>query len=109
MADFSLKSGDTSPALTVTCSFSDGTLQDLTGAAVTFALRYPNGAIKVADAAAAIVGAPANGVVQYIWLTGDTDTPGNFEGEFHVTLSGGKIVSFPDAAYLEIAILPRVA
>lgn len=109
MPDFSLKSGDTSPALTITCTYSDGTVQDLTGATITFAMRYPNGLLKVADAAGIGVGTLTNGVAQYVWATGDTDTPGIFQGEFHVTLASGKKVSFPDGDYLEIAILPRVA
>jgi baseplate upper protein BppU len=109
MADFMLKTGDTSPALTITCTFSDGTVQDLTGATVTFAMRYPNGLLKVSDAAAQVVGPATNGVAQYNWQLADTDTPGAFEAEFHVTTSGGKKVTFPDGDYLDVSILSRVA
>lgn len=110
MSDFNLKVGDTSPALTITCTYSDGTVQDLTGATVTFAMRYANGMLKISDAAAAIPSPPTGGQAQYTWGgAGDTDTPGSFQAEFHVTLASGKKVTFPDGAYLEVEILPRVA
>jgi hypothetical protein len=110
LADFYLKVGDTSPALTITCKYSDGAVQDLTGCTVTFAMWRKTGVVKVADAAATVV-TPASGIVQYIWVPANTDTPGDFAGEFHVTLVGGKKVTFPTGPeeYVNIRIDPRIA
>lgn len=115
MADFSLRTGDRLPALSIVCTYSDGTIQDLTGTTVTFAMRYDNGILKVSDAAAIVVGAATAGVAQYQWASADVDTPGGFRGEFHVTV-GGKPVTFPNGEnldgtpkYIDIELTPRVA
>lgn len=115
MPDFSIRTGNRLPALTITCTYSDGTIQDLTGATVTFAMRYDNGLIKVPDTAALVVGPAVNGVLQYQWAAGDVDTAGDFQGEFHVVI-GGKPVTFPNGEnpdgtpkYLDIAITDLVA
>lgn len=115
MADFSLRVGDRLPALTIVCTYSDGTIQDLTAATVTFAMRYDNGLLKVADATGLVVGAAGNGIAQYQWAAADVDTAGDFQGEFHVTV-GGKSVTFPNGEntdgtpkYIDIEVTPRVA
>ena len=114
-ADFYLKVGDSNPPLTITCRYSDGTIQDLTGASVTFAMWFKTGVVKILDAAAAIVGAPTLGQAQYgdPWAAGDCNRVGDFEAEFHVTLPGGKKVTFPTGPrpenYIKIRIDPRIA
>ncbi len=106
---FSLKQGDTLPALVVTCYKGDGTIQDLTGAtATTFSLWDQNHQPVIADAPATVVGAPTNGQLQYAWQTADTQNAGAFEGEFHVTFSGGGKLSFPSSGKIQVYIEPRI-
>lgn len=111
--DFYLKTGDTNPPLTITCTNSDGTIQDLTGATITFSMWRKTGVMKVTDQAASIVGTPTLGKVQYVFTATDSDTPGDFQGEFHVTLASGKKPTFPTgpqgAEYIDIRINPRIA
>src|SRR5690242_11398431 len=110
MADLNLKVGDTSPAITAICGFNDGTIQDLTGAAVTFAMRVMrSGVVKINDQPAAVIGSPSRGTVTYVWAPADTDTPGTYQCEFHVTLASGKKVTFPNAGYDYVVIEKRVA
>lgn len=105
--DFAIKTDDTGPVLTVTCSYSDGTIQDLTGATVTFAMRNASGTVTINDAAASIVGVATNGQVQYSWAAGDTATAGYYTGEFHVTI-GGIRYTFPNEDYIRILIYKDV-
>lgn len=110
MADLTLKVGDTSPLLTVTCAFSDGTVKDLSGGgSATLAMwnAVSRGTPKVNDSAMTLVDAP-NGVVAYQWVTNDTDTAGVYHFEVHTTDSTGKKDSFPDGAYGTVTILPRI-
>lgn len=109
--DFSLKVNDTGPAVTITCSYSDGTVQDLTGAAGTFAMWLEGNptSLKVNDAAATVIGTATAGVIAYNWIAADTNAAGNYQGEFHVTLANGKKVTFPNNGYLWIQISARVA
>ena len=103
-ADFYLKSGDTLPVL-------NATLQDATGAAVSLVLATAVRFVLVAagtrqpklNAVAAIVNAAA-GTVRYAWAAGDTDTPGDYWGEFQVTFNDGTIETFPNDRHLVIRV-----
>jgi len=48
------------------------------------------------------------GRVRYAWQTGDTDTPGTFQGEFEVTYSTGEIETFPNDGFLAIEIIDDI-
>ena len=105
---FGIKQGALNPALEATLKKGDGTAQDLTGATVKFSMEHANGKIKVNEGACTIVDAPT-GQVKYSWQTGDTDTPGTYRGEFHVTgLSGGEAI-FPSEGYITVEVDERVA
>ena len=105
---FYIKENDTSPVLEVTLQDSDGDAVDVTGATVRFHMRAIGSTTAKVNAAATIVTA-ASGVVRYTWQTGDTDTIGEFEGEFQVTFGGGAVQSFPNDGWLRISILDDIA
>lgn len=107
--DFSIKVGDTAPPLAITCQFSDGSIQDLTGATVTFSLRSAAGATIITGGACTIL-TPTAGTVEYIWGANDTTTAGvgDFQGEFHATLASGKKETFPNQGYLWVSITAKL-
>lgn len=107
--EHTIKQEDTGPALRVALTHSDGTIQSLTGAAVTFSMRrHRTGELQIADEAAVIVSA-ATGIAEYQWSVGDTDTPGVYDAEFHVTLDDGSVLTFPSDEYITVRVLPRIA
>ena len=95
-----LKAGDTAPTLTV------NTNADLTGATAVAKLRRVHDGTVVTKTLT--ITDPANGVCQYAWQTGDTDTPGYYLVEALVTFSGGSVQRFPQGSYMEVLILPKV-
>lgn len=108
MADFTLKEGDTSPAITSTLQDAAGDAVNLTGATVKFIMTAKGDSTPTVDAAATVV-TPLAGVVSYSWLAADTDTAGKYEAEWEVTFSGGAKQTFPNSTYLEVVILRDLA
>jgi hypothetical protein len=110
---FIIKRGDTAPSLQATLKDStDGVevVVDLTGKTVSFVMRkllVVNGVETdgeiVVDNAAASIPDPANGVVRYDWVVGDTDDEGTFRGEFKV-VSNGRPSTYPSKSYIPILI-----
>lgn len=105
---FTIKQGDTSPAILATLDDADGNAVDITGASVRLHLRSYGSAQTYLDVAATIV-TPASGLVRYQWSEGDTDTPGVYEAEFEVTYDGGAVETFPNANYRIIEIVRQIA
>lgn len=82
---------------------------DLTGATVKFSMSSKPGITpKVNLQSVALVDA-TNGQVRYTWQTGDTSNIGTYYGEFQVTFSSGKILTFPKGSYIIIKIISDVA
>lgn len=103
MTDFSIKAGDTAPALTV--ALKDGTNPlNLTAATVRFRMRPKTGGALTVDQPAAIVGNPLDGIVKYQWQTGDTAAPGLYEVEWPVTFGNGEKQTFPADGYMEVEV-----
>lgn len=111
---FTIKRDDTLPKIRVQCWDDEAKTQktDLTlatGVAFHMMDREQSGlavpTLKV-EAAAAIVGAPTDGVVEYAWIDGndDTDTEGTFFAEFEVNWSGSLRTTFPNDGYIIIKI-----
>ncbi|HHW34406.1 MAG TPA: hypothetical protein GXX24_09765 [Paracoccus solventivorans] len=94
MATFTIKRGDTAPALRY--ALLPETV-DLSGASVAFVMdglgRLPARVIEARPA-----------VVQYDWQPGDTDRTGLHRAEFEVTYSDGAIETWPNAGYLLVQI-----
>jgi hypothetical protein len=100
MADFDIKRNDTRPFLRVALGYDDGTDANLSiASAVKFLMKdCKSGRLKVSAGVATVVDA-ANGVVEYQWVTGDTDTAGRFDIEWEVTWADGRIQTFPGEGY----------
>lgn len=108
MDPFFLKRGDTLPYLVATLSDDSGPV-DLTGATVKFVLRQSRTRCATGEPALllkkdAVVADPASGVVRYEWASGDTDTAGQFDGEFEVTFPSGGRWTFPSSGYIPVNI-----
>jgi hypothetical protein len=103
-----IKQNDTYPPLRVTLTDSTDTAVDVTGATVTFRMVDAADTNIVDDKACSLI-TPASGIVEYQWLAADTDTAGDFRGEFHVTFVGGAIGTFPNDGYVHITIVPELA
>lgn len=102
--DYVIKSSDSAPPITVTCSNQDGTPVDLTNAtSAKFLMAIPGQAAKI-DAAGAISGTPTNGQVTYTWQAGDLDTPARYAAEVEVTWTGGTVSTYPGSGYLDILV-----
>lgn len=100
---FYIKQNDTAPSIRATLKDGNGNAIDLSNATVRFHMKDLAGTIKV-DAAANIIIPATNGVVQYAWQSGDTDTTGTYYAEFEVTYSDGTIESFPNDGNIGILI-----
>lgn len=103
-----IKQNDTQPSISATLT-EDGVAVDITGATVTFVMRPratrcqpASGAPKV-EAAAVVVNAAA-GQVRYDWAVGDTDTEGQFDAEFKVTLAGAT-TTYPSQNYIPVVVV----
>jgi hypothetical protein len=104
MADFTIKEGDTAPALRVQFVHPDGSPVNLTGADVTVVIRPRGGGELLLDSPASIVGDPLDGNVEYAWQPGDTDSPGAYDAEWPTTWALGGEQTFPTEGYTTIEI-----
>ena len=103
---FTIKQDDTLPKLQIQCWDDEAKTQktDLTlSTGVNFHMMERDEADKAVptlkvEAAAAIVGAPLDGVVEYAWddVANDTDTDGRFFAEFEVEWSPTLRTTFPN-------------
>ena len=100
---FNIKQNDTSPSLQAILKDASGTAISLTGASVRFHMKALDGTVKV-DAAMTVTD-NLNGVVQYDWQIGDTDTVGSYSVEFEVTYSDSTIETFPNNQNLTISVV----
>lgn len=107
MTDFSLKVGDTSPAILVELTPDD---VDVSGASVVFNMwDRKTKTVKIDRSAATIVAASGPAKLSYAWAVGDTDTEGIFEAEFEVTYVDGSVETFPNNSYIRINVKSDIA
>jgi len=108
MPKFYIKENDTSPSIQAVLKDGEGNVENLTGFSVFFGLA--SGGNRKFNAAATIVDGPS-GTVRYDWAAGDTDTPGNYLGEFKVTNLAGDVTSYPNSKekQIEVIIEPEIA
>jgi hypothetical protein len=108
---FSIIAGDTLPVLEIAVTReSTGLAYDFVGhTQPQFSMRK-RGAItsKVKLSTATIASPTTLGKLQYYWVTGDTNEPGIYYGQFSALDGTGKPVSFPNDAYIEITVLPNL-
>lgn len=91
---FSIKQGDTAPAIVETLYNADGTVIDLTGALEVALHVFKLDRTVIVDGIGSVD--DVDGVVTYQWVTGDTDEAGGFLREWQVTLSDGRIITVPN-------------
>jgi hypothetical protein len=105
---FHLQKNDLLPSLSVQLFASRATRTPLSlvGASVDFVLTQINDDSSLTELvnASATVSDAANGLVQYDWAPGNTDTVGSHLGRFVVTHSGGEQETFPPDGYIEVRI-----
>jgi hypothetical protein len=104
MLKFTIKHGDTSPALRFAL-LPDSV--SLAGAVVRFQMRARGGA-TVIDRPAEILSLFEPAIVAHIWVPGETDTPGRFEAEFRVTYLDGTVETFPNLGFIEVFVTEDV-
>lgn len=109
MADFYIKEGDREPWLTATLVDENEEPVDLTSAVAVkfFMIKPPGTTPKVNGLAASVVDA-TEGRVKYEWGATDTDTPGDYDGEFEVEWSSGTKTTFPNFRFIQIRILKTI-
>jgi hypothetical protein len=100
-----LKRNDTKDTISYTMTYADGTPVNLTGATVRFVMG--KGKTLITSAAATIISA-TTGKVEYTLKESDTLVAGNYNAEFEVTFSDGKIKTFPSDGYISLRIQPNV-
>lgn len=100
---FYIKQNDTSPSIRAALKDGDGVAIDLSGASVRFHMKGVGETTLKVDEAATVPN-PSGGVVQYNWVSGDTDTVGSYRAEFEVTFAGGAVETFPNSDYLSVIV-----
>lgn len=103
---FQLKAGDTAPPFVGRCLDPKGSPIPTLGAAVRFRMRPQVGGIAVPIDRPATWSDVARAEASYQWQAGDTDTPGLYDAEFHVTFGDGHGETFPNGEYAVVEILP---
>lgn len=99
---FVLKKGDTSPVLEATFKDYDGTAVSIISATVKILVKTLDG-VSVVNSAMTITDG-INGVAEYGWQSGDTDTAGTYKVEFEVTFDNGSVETFPNTGYEMLVI-----
>lgn len=105
-----IKQGDLRPSITTPLGTleDDGSItpDDLTGCTVTLNAKLGNRAV-IAEASVTITNA-ALGLVQYDFVSGDTDTVGDMRAEFKVVNASGKPERYPNNGDFIIKVYPQV-
>jgi hypothetical protein len=103
---FKIKQNDTSPSLQATLKDASFTPINLTESQVRFHMKSVDGALKI-DAPMVVV-TPLQGLIQYDWQSGDTDTVGTYYIEFEVTYSDASIETFPNDGNKVVSIVKEL-
>lgn len=103
---FSIKQNDTSPSLQAT--LKDAALDpiNLTGASVRLHMKSVDGTLKI-DQPMTIV-TPLQGIIQYDWQAGDTDTVGTYYVEFEVTYADASVETFPNNGSKVVSVVKEL-
>ena len=106
---FYIKQNDTRPELDVFLRDDKDRSINVTGATVKFNMRNSaDNTVKIDTGSVTTVSSTA-GRVKYSFTAANTDTAGNFEGEFQVTFVGGQVETFPNDGYIKVIITDDVS
>jgi len=107
--EFFMKQNDTAPSLAITVLNKSTKLPlSLVGATAKFSMRASGSVVAKVNGVSADVYDETGGKVRYNWTASDTDTVGEYEAEFEVTLQGGGIVTFPQDGYIKVIVLDDI-
>lgn len=109
MPDFTWKQNATLPAWELTLTRADGSVPNLTGAAIALNIRALQSMVPVTITGQVTSPDPAGGVVLYTPSSLDTSAPGECMATFTVTYQGGPVEIFPQVGYFSLSIEPGVA
>lgn len=102
--DFTIKKGDTRPAIQATLSSVPTDVLS----SVVFNMKTKDGTAVVTRGSGTIVQQPSStqsAIVKYQWQTADTASSGTgFQGEFEVTYNDSRIETYPNNRNLVIEI-----
>ena len=105
-----MKQGDRRPAMIATLGTlnPDGSItpDNLTG--LTIVLNMSLGNKPLITDGACVINDPINGVVQYNWQSGDTNTVGDCDAEFKATDGSGLAKRYPNTDNFTVKIVPQV-
>lgn len=107
--EFNIKMGARSPRLEVRCKDGNNDADLSNATTVTFSMRKRDGSSdKVNNVGAAFVNKTTSPNVYYEWGATDTDTEGQYFGNFKVTWGDGTYTIFPDDGYIYITVQERI-
>lgn len=101
---FTIKEGDTKPALEATLIKNDEVV-DLTGCDVVFSAKV---GWKTVISRNATIKDAANGVVLVVFQEEETKIPGLYTAEFKVEFPDGKTEIFPSDSYVKYEIKKKI-
>lgn len=101
-----IKQGDTYPPLRAYLHMANGTPIRLAGSTVRLIVKDEKDNIKISKSANIIN--EDKGYIEYKWAKTDTSIPGEYRGEFEVTLQNGAIVTVPNDGYFIINIVKEL-
>ena len=106
---FYIKQNDTRPELDVFLRDDKDRSINVTGATVKFNMRNSaDNTVKIDTGSVTTVSSTA-GRVKYSFTAANTDTAGNFEGEYQVTFVGGLVETIPNDGFIKVIITDDVA
>jgi hypothetical protein len=111
MSDIILRQGDTRPYLDCTLKDANGA-RDLTGETVRFVMKSSDNSIVVNQSSTGTQVTlidTTGGQVRYAWASSDTDTPGDFLGDWEATDGTGAEMTFPNVGHISITITPELS
>lgn len=101
---YAIKAGDTFPPIIVQVLGNNGEPLDLTGYSATFIISEEVGARPIVNRTGTVL---ADGKLQFDWLPGETDNPGEYLLEI-ILKKGTEQFTLPGAGYAEVIITPRL-
>lgn len=87
---------------------ANGSPLDLTSALSARFIMKTGVSIKINRQAMSFIDR-ANGIVEYAWAAGDTDTSGTYNAEVEVDWGGSEFQTFPSTGYFTITISDDLA